>query len=135
MRAKGTSIAAAVVVAGVAALVPYKEGTRVEAPTPTTAATTEAEDAPRVVLVADPREAESACGCGEIIRMVRSAGSEGVEVLEVAPGSAESHDYRATVNPTVLFLDSEGKVLTRYEGEEAETISGIREQLDELSPR
>jgi hypothetical protein len=84
---------------------------------------------PSVVLVADPREADSSCGCGEIIRMVRSANAEGVAVREVAPGSKESRDYHVTVNPTVLFLDSSGVVSGRYEGEGSDTIHEIRQQL------
>ena len=34
--------------------------------------------ATRVLLFADPREAESSCGCGQIIRMVRGADVPGV---------------------------------------------------------
>lgn len=41
----------------------------------------------RVILVADPREAESKCGCGEIIKAVRAARSKGVPVQELPPNS------------------------------------------------
>ena len=117
-------IAVAVVVAGLAALFIYKEVIHTDASQ--SAAATAAVEAPSVVLVADSREAESACGCGEIIRMVRSASTDGVAVLEVPPGSSESREYRATENPTVLFLDQAGAVTSRYEGEAPEPITEIR---------
>jgi len=66
---------------------------------------------------------------------VRSAGTDGVAVLEVAPGSSESREYRATINPTVLFLDQSGAIVTRYEGEAPETITEIRERLEEARRR
>lgn len=129
-------IAAAAVIVAAAGLVVYKEASRSASP-PTEAATDAATvtDAPRVVLVADPREAESSCGCGEIIRMVRSARTRGVAVTEVAPGSSRSREYHATVNPTVLFLDGAGAVVTRYEGEAPDTIAQLEARLEEAGRR
>ena len=88
-----------------------------------------------VLLVADPDEAGSTCGCGQIIRIVRDAGAHGIAVREIAPGSDISleREYRVTVAPTVLFLDSSGQVVARHEGEEAETIEAIRLALDRLA--
>ena len=88
-----------------------------------------------VLLVADPDEAGSTCGCGQIIRIVRDAGARGVAVREVAPGSDISleHEYGVVVAPTVLFLDSSGQIVARHEGEEAETIEAIRLGLDRLA--
>lgn len=88
-----------------------------------------------VLLFADPDEAESDCGCGQIIRLVRGAGARGVAVREVAPGSDASseRDYRVTVAPTVLFLDSKGHVVARHEGEAPETIEAIRSGLERLT--
>lgn len=126
-------MAVAVVVVALAALIVYKEAIHTDASQ--SAAPRAVVEAPSVVLVADPREAESACGCGEIIRMVRSASTDGVAVLEVPPGSSESREYRATVNPTVLFLDQAGAVTSRYEGEEPETITEIRERLEQARRR
>ena len=130
MSRKWTWTAAAVVVTGLATLVLYKETTRADSSTPD--AVEAAEVAPSVVLVADPREAESSCGCGKIIRRVRAAKAEGVSVLEVEPGSEVSREYRATVNPTVLFLNDRGEVVSRFEGEGEETIVQLDDRLDEL---
>ncbi len=89
---------------------------------------------PAVVLFADPAEAESACGCGEIIRFVRAAASRGVPVREVPPADTETNRaYRVTVSPTVVFLDPHGTIVSRFEGEGAQTIEAIRASLDKLA--
>lgn len=87
-----------------------------------------------VLLFADPAEAESPCGCGRIIRLVRAAATRGVAVREVAPGSepALERAYRVTVVPSVLVLDSGGRVAARHEGENSGTIGAIRADLDRL---
>lgn len=89
---------------------------------------------PAVVLFADPREAESACGCGQIIRLVRAAAERGVPVREVAPDDdAEmTRAHRVTVNPTVFFLDESGRVVARHEGEGSDVIEAIRAGLERL---
>lgn len=88
--------------------------------------------APVVVLVADPREAADSCGCGEIIRAVRAAAAKGLSSQEVAPGAdpALEKRYDVKVSPTVLFLAKDGTVRARYEGEDADTVAAIREDLD-----
>lgn len=119
-------IGAVVIIAAVAAFITYKELGQSKSAPATSAA---ANDRPAVVLIADPHEAESSCGCGQIIRMVRSAAQSGLAVQEFSPGTAESREYRATVNPTVLFIDPAGQVMARYEGEGEETITAIRQHL------
>ncbi len=87
-----------------------------------------------VLLVADLGEAEEACGCGEIIRMVRHAEMHGIHVREVAPGTEpdlERH-YRIAVAPTVLFLDKSGRELARHEGESPAVVDSIRSGLERL---
>jgi hypothetical protein len=88
-----------------------------------------------VLLFADPDEAGSACGCGQIIRLVRDAGARGVAIREISPGSDAGleREYRVTVAPTLLFLDSTGHVNVRHEGEAPETIEAIRSGLDRLA--
>lgn len=89
---------------------------------------------PAVLLFADPREAESACGCGQIIRLVRGAAERGAPVREVAPGEDPemTRAHRVTVNPTVLFLDEGGRVVARPEGESADVMEAIRSGLESL---
>ena len=136
-------IAAIVVAVAAAAIIFYKETRNrpsagpVSSVAPVASASGGAERAAvgSVVLVADPGEAGDACGCGQIIRLVRDAGARGVAVREVAPGSNVSleREYGVTVAPTVLFLDSTGNVVARHEGEEPETIEAIRAGLDRLA--
>lgn len=89
---------------------------------------------PAVIMVADPSEADSKCGCGEIIRSVRAAAAKGVAVREIAPGSepALEKQYKIAVTPTVLFLDHAGAEQSRFEGEEEQTLTGIRDALNRL---
>ncbi len=88
---------------------------------------------PAVVLVADGREADTDCGCGQIIRRVRAARSHGVVVQEVEPSDSQAfRRYGITVAPTVVFLDPNGRVLSRREGESAETVAAISEDLARL---
>ncbi len=86
-----------------------------------------------VVLVADMREADSDCGCGEIIRRVRAAKARGVPIREIAPDDAEAtRSYGVTVAPTVVFLGADGRVIARREGESAETVATIAAELSSL---
>lgn len=91
---------------------------------------------PEVILVADLREAgEPGDNCAEIIRLVREAGGRGVNVQEFSPDSDSPvlKRYHVLTNPTVLFLDRDGKVLSRYEGESGATVQEIRDRLASLS--
>ncbi len=88
---------------------------------------------PSVVMVADPREADMQCPCGEIIRRVRAAKAQGVAVDELAPDNADAaRRYGVTVVPTVVFLDPGGKVLARHEGESSESLAAITAGLAKL---
>ena len=123
----GKRIGLVVVLAAVAAVVAYKAaGRRGELRLP--AATRE----PAVVLVADAREADSDCGCGEIIRRVRAAKARGVSVAEFAPDDGAVHRYGVTVAPTVVFLGSAGEVVSKREGEAHETVAAVSAELDRL---
>ncbi len=88
--------------------------------------------APSVVLVADPREADSDCGCGKIIRRVREAKARGVAVEEVGPRDSAAARYGVAIVPTVLVLSSEGRVVARREGESSETLTAIDVDLGKL---
>ncbi|HEX4824306.1 MAG TPA: hypothetical protein VFV19_08315 [Candidatus Polarisedimenticolaceae bacterium] len=120
-------------VAGVGALalglIAYK-GTRAPLPNPGSSSTSTA--APVVVLIADPAEAEESCGCGEIIRAVRAAAAKGVSTREVAPGADLGLEkrYGVKVSPTVLFIGTDGTVRARHEGEDADTVDAIHQDLD-----
>ncbi len=88
--------------------------------------------APSVVLVADPREADTECGCGLIIRRVRVAKARGVNVVELAPTDPEVARYGVSVAPTVLLLGGDGHVVARREGESGETLAAISSDLAAL---
>jgi hypothetical protein len=76
-------VVVAILVVGV---IVYRQlGTRVDSETPSTVGT--ADGAGSVLLFADPAEAETSCGCGQIIRLVRGANARGLAVREVAPSS------------------------------------------------
>ena len=86
-----------------------------------------------VVLVADPGEADADCPCGEIIRAVRAARARGIAVREVPPSdTAVARQYGVTLAPTVLILDSAGKVVERHEGESPEAVAAIKASLERL---
>ncbi len=89
-----------------------------------------------VVLVADPREADAQCPCGEIIRRVRAAKAHGVAVEELAPDSPDAgRRYGVTITPTVLFLDTSGQVISRREGESSEILAAVSADLAKLEAR
>ncbi len=91
---------------------------------------------PSVVLVADPREADAQCPCGEIIRRVRAAKAHGVAVEELAPASPDAGlRYGVTITPTVLFLDASGQVISRREGESSEILAAVTADLAKLEAR
>ncbi len=87
---------------------------------------------PSVILVADPREADSECGCGQIIRRVREAKARGVDVQEIGPGEPDAARYGVTVAPTVLILDANGRVSARREGESNDALAAISADLAAL---
>lgn len=89
--------------------------------------------APSVVMIADPREADMQCPCGEIIRRVRAAKAVGIAVDEFAPDDADAaRRFGVTVVPTVVFLDPSGEVLARHEGESSEVLTAITADLAKL---
>lgn len=90
---------------------------------------------PRVLLVADLSEADKEGDrCAEIIQVVRAAGARGITVQEHNPDSKSPllSRYRVLTEPTVLVLDSQGGVVSRYEGEAPQTVAAIRAQLERL---
>lgn len=90
---------------------------------------------PEVILVADLCEVDlPGDNCAEIIRLVREAIGRGVKVQEFLPESDSPlfKQYRVLTNPTVLILDRDGKVLSRYEGESVATVQEIRNRLATL---
>jgi len=89
---------------------------------------------PRVLLVADLSEADSADPCTEIIHAVRAARERGVPVQELSPDSKSEtlHRYRVLTIPTVLILDRSGQVVFRFEGEDRQTVAAVRTQLAQL---
>ena len=121
------------VVAVLAAVLVYKEVTKAPA-VPAAAESTSSAQSSTVLLFADPREAGESCGCGEIFRLVRDAGTRGVLVQEIAPDSGDERiqRHRVVVSPTVIVLDADENETARHEGEGPETIAAIRAGLDEL---
>ena len=92
-------------------------------------------DRPEIVLVVDPREAGSEDNCAEIIRLVRTAAGRGVPVRELSPESESPllKRYHVLTVPTLLVLDPDGNVVSRYEGEENSTVQEIRDKLASFS--
>jgi hypothetical protein len=102
---------------------------RVGQETPTAAAP------PRVILVADLSEAdEEGDACAEIIQAVRTVRKRGVSVQEFNPDSKSLliARYRVLMIPTVLILDEKGEVVSRYEGEDRQTLTALRSSLEQL---
>ena len=94
MSAKTLAVAAVVVAAG--AIV----GSEDDAAASGEAAVAARErQCPSVVLVADPREADTECGCGQIIRRVREAKARGVDVEELGPADPGAGPLRRDGRP------------------------------------
>lgn len=93
-----------------------------------------ADGLPRVLLVADLSEADSADACAEIIHSVRAARERGVSVQEFSPDSKSEmlHRYGVFTVPTVLILDRGGQVVLRFEGEDRQTVVAVRTHLAQL---
>lgn len=89
---------------------------------------------PKVVIIADLSEADSADACAEIIHSVRGARERGVQVQELSPDSKSEvlRRYHVLTTPTVLILDSNGQVVKRFEGEDRQTVAAVRKQLAQL---
>ncbi len=88
----------------------------------------------RVVLVADLSEAEDRCACGEIIRAVRATQKKRIPTQELSPDRRSEllNRYRVLTVPTVLILDTDGKEIARYEGEDEKTVEAIQAGLKQL---
>ena len=110
-------------------LIAYKS---TRAPLPNSGSSSTSTAAPVVVLFADLTEAEDSCGCGEIIRAVRAAAAKGVSTRELAPGADPGLEkrYAVRVSPTVLFIKADGTVRARHEGEDADTVAAIVQDLN-----
>ena len=95
------------------------------------AAQARSSDKPEIVLVVNPSEAGSEDNCAEIIRLVRATAGRGVPIRELSPDSESSllKRYRVLTVPTLLILDRDGNVISRYEGEENSTVQEIRAKL------
>jgi len=126
MNAKALAVTAVVVAAG--AIVAAKTMRQ----RPVEAAAAARSTTPSIVLVADPREAGTDCGCGQIIRRVREAKARGVAVQELGPADPGAATYRVAVVPTVLVLGTDGRVVARREGESRETLAAITADLAAL---
>ncbi len=87
-------------------LIAYKQVGKSVASVGATTTASEKTGANTIIIFADPREAESSCGCGLIFRAVRAARQRGYEVRETDsksdPTLAKTHHIR--VEPTVLIL-------------------------------
>ena len=89
-----------------------------------------------MLLFADLSEAnETEDACGIIIQTVRSARERGIVVTEYNSGSAPEvrKQHRVVVEPTVIVLDPTGREIARHEGEDAETVSAIRAEIERVS--
>ncbi|RME73710.1 MAG: hypothetical protein D6776_06530 [Planctomycetota bacterium] len=140
---KKIAILAAVVVAVIAVLA--LKTSRPDEQSPTAAAVPPAASEPRgelatpahtVLLFADPREAESSCGCAEVVRIARAAGERpGVGFAEYDPRRADeqARRHRVRVSPTVLILGADGSEEERYEGESPAVVARLRYALGRLS--
>lgn len=135
MKSKVATLVA--VAAAVAAIVILKGNWRGEPLGVTEMAHAPAAEA-TVMLFADPREAESSCGCAEIIRLARMAGQQpGVRFREfdTRHSNAEVRERRIRVSPTVLILGQDGQETQRFEGESGAVITRLRAAVDELGGR
>ena len=123
---------AAIAVAAAAGAVIAVKAARQRPAEAATGPTASSRSTPSVVLVADLREADSECGCAQIIRRVREAKARGVHVREIGSSDAAASQYGVTVAPTVLVLGSDGRVVSRREGESSEVLAAISADLARL---
>jgi hypothetical protein len=128
MKRKWIGLAAVLVIAG--AIIGYKAYV-----SPKSAATETKAGFPRVLLVAELSEADATGDpCAEIIHLVRSARDRGIAVQELEPDSKSELLTRCHVltNPTVLIMDGNGQVVSRFEGEGRDTVEAVRARLEQL---
>jgi hypothetical protein len=128
MKRKWIGLVAVLVIAG--AIIGYKAYVSQKSPASASKA-----DVPRVLLVAELSEADATGdSCAEIIHLVRSARDRGIAVEELEPGSKSDLLTRCHVLtiPTVLIMDGNGQIVSRFEGEERDTVKAVRARLAEL---
>ena len=90
-----------------------------------------------VVMVANMGEADESCGCGDIIRSVRSAAAKGVRTREVDTRNksdliAATQKYRIVVQPSVVMVDDADHEVRRFEGESKDTTTALQTELERL---
>jgi hypothetical protein len=127
-RKKWIGLAAVLVIAG--AIIGYKVYVSPKSPAPASVA-----NLPRVLLVAELSEADATGdSCAEIIHLVRSARDRGITVQELEPDSKSDLLTRCHVLtiPTVLIMDGNGQVVSRFEGEGRDTVKAVRARLEQL---
>lgn len=128
MKRKWIGLAAVLVIAG--AIIGYKAYV-----SPKSVATETKAGFPRVLLVAELSEADATGDpCAEIIHLVRSARDRGIAVQELGPDSKSDLLTRCHVLtiPTVLIMDGNGQVVSRFEGEGRDTVKAVRARLEQL---
>ena len=128
MKRKWIGLAAVLVIAG--AIIGYKAYVSQKSPASTSRA-----DIPRVLLVAELSEADATGdSCAEIIHLMRSARDPGIAVQELEPNSKSDLLTRCHVLtiPTVLIMDGNGQVVSRFEGEGRDTVKAVRARLEQL---
>lgn len=102
----------------------------------TSSTETPATDRPTVMLFANPAEADTSCGCGQIIRKARRAGESSEVAFEEVDVTAEhplKAQYNVRVSPTVLVVGKDGEVRRRFEGESPEVVSKIESTVERLT--
>jgi hypothetical protein len=88
----------------------------------------------QVLLVATPAQAASRTRCGQIVRLVRTAGEHGVKVEELTPDSKSEllGRYHVLKTPTVLIFGQDGTVRSRFEGEQPETLAALQSEMQRM---
>ncbi|MEW6144151.1 MAG: hypothetical protein AB1598_03925 [Thermodesulfobacteriota bacterium] len=89
----------------------------------------------KILLFADPREADSSCGCAEVISVARSAaGVPGVAYAEfdINNSREEARKYSVRISPTVIFLNKDNTEKARFEGESSSVIKELRGTVGSL---
>ena len=118
-------IGIALIAAAVVAIIAYKTIGSSDQPTPTASGNA------RVLLFANLGEADDACPCGDIIRAVRDVSAKGIATRE--NDDALGREFKVTVEPTVIILDTSGHEQARFEGESKSTRDKIVAELSKLT--